>query len=164
MVILVDSFDTNSGMLLPVYCSADWVEFREFFVNQAPNPRQRDKLFDALQIWVESVHKILPISELWVNGGFVTYKSQIPEDIDVVAFSKKENFTDEVNQSLKPLVTDTTGVKKKPIAYGGKIDAYVVPHTFEERSVWMRWWSSVKDPESKRIILGAEKGFVTVSL
>lgn len=164
MVILVDSFDRTSGLLLPVYCPADWIDFKEFFVDQAPNPRQRAKLFSALQVWTESVQVILPISEIWVNGGFVTYKPQIPEDIDVVAFSAVENFTKEVNIKLKPLTTDISGIKMKPIAYGGKIDSFVVPHTMDQKLHWMHWWSSVKHPVSKLILPGIEKGYVTVTI
>ena len=121
-------------------------------------------MFSALQVWSESVQEVLPISEIWVNGGFVTYKSQIPQDIDVVAFSSVENFTEEVNSKLKPLISDTTGTKMKPIAYGGKIDSFVVPHTMDQKLLWIHLWSSVKDPVSKRILPGIEKGYVTVTL
>jgi len=163
--LLRDAFNTSSGMLLPGRWIGSWDELDELFVAEAPNPQRRGKLLNALELWLGSVSQILPISRVWVNGGFVTYKTQIPDDIDVVAFSKADNFTEEINIRLTPLVSDLSGpIKMKPMAYGGKLDTFVVVHNLEQVATWMKNWGLVNNPVTKEIIPNLEKGFVELQL
>jgi hypothetical protein len=157
--------DPSTLRLIPGTHRASWDDIKQIFVINAPNSNVRADLYGELMKWVEAVQAILPISKFWVNGGFVTHKSQIPEDIDVVAFSPCTSFTVGNKTQLDSLRTQhgpKFGTKNKPIAFGEKIDTYIVPQTISMQVQWGLEWARVRDPETRMEIVGASKGFIVV--
>lgn len=146
-----------------------WGEIHELFVAQAPFRERRERLFNALQLFADSVWDILPGARLWVDGGFVTHKTwAAPEDVDVVivttqaAPEKKRLLVEQgllTFSDMKFDVMDTPRSLNKLRPFGGLVDSYFADAKRED--IWRLQWSKVRGPDGE-IVDGLKKGFVEV--
>ena len=66
-------------------------ELYEFFVKQFSTSQTREEIFNNFNRWRDSLIKQYNISEIWIDGSFVTNKIN-PNDIDVVVFAYAMNY------------------------------------------------------------------------
>jgi hypothetical protein len=60
-------------------------EFRTKFVDKFPHSKRRKVIFDCFSSYAGVLLSTGIVTEIWLNGSFVTSKEE-PEDIDAVAF------------------------------------------------------------------------------
>lgn len=160
---LSDSFEVGQNWLVPTRHVAGLAELREVFVSSAPNSQQRERLFRALELWMDRVSAIVEVDRFWIDGGFLTHKQAVPDDVDVVAFVRSEHLTDEVTAQLEPLITRIVNqTRVKPIS--GMVDAFISAKSREAIDHWAQTWMSVRDATTGEILMGVNKGFVEVKL
>lgn len=159
---LVDRFDHQNGWLLQGRHLATLDEVAELFIDQAPHPEPRRRLFEGLVAWIDSLHAVVSSDRIWVDGGFLTHKQDPPQDVDVVAFVKPSLLTKDVNYRLSPLLTRVEDqVRIQPM--GGRVDGFVVPGSVEQKVLWVGEWSRVRHPVTRDEWDGKTKGFVEVT-
>lgn len=159
---LIEAFDHEHGWLLQGRCVATLDEVARVFVESAPNPEVRGRLFNALVAWIDSVHAVVQTDRIWVDGGFLTHKQSPPSDIDVVAFVKPDLLTEEANAALDLLRTrDENGRRIQPM--GGRIDGFIDPAGTTQKFYWVGEWARVRHPVTRETWIGKTKGFVEVA-
>lgn len=164
----------NPDGLLPVGVhTCDWPEVQLVFVDQAPHPAKRRKIYAALQMYVSRLTQLIPSGTMWINGGFTTHKAKAPEDVDLALL-------------VDPALTVGWGVREQdqlgslitlrgaystdpPLTFGrlqpmaGLVDAFMIAMSdVAARQLWEGTWSTVVD-ENKVVVPGARKGFLEVN-
>ncbi|MFD3571577.1 DUF6932 family protein [Streptomyces sp. NPDC058667] len=165
---------TPGGMLPVGRHPATLEEIHDVFVANAPNRSHRERLYSALELYAGLVQDLLPRATLWVDGGFCTYKTKPPKDIDLalVASSRLTRHFDEEEwrrmsqlltlQHLSAQAPPTLASRVQPM--GGLIDAFLVEEEDPaDIALWDYNWSLVKDDDGK-IIEGERKGYLEVAL
>ncbi|WP_410004008.1 DUF6932 family protein [Curtobacterium sp. TC1] len=145
-------------------CSMD--EIQQVFVLGAPFSSERQVIFDAFSVWMDSVRSLFPGARCWVDGGFVTHKSwAAPTDIDVAFFVRQSDLDalDPSQQAIfESLQTDknAAGVRVQPM--GGKVDGFVGLRSDPDTTLyWRQFWGQVKGPDGAQV-QNTEKGFLEV--
>ncbi|MEV0187189.1 hypothetical protein AB0I39_01470 [Kitasatospora purpeofusca] len=145
-------------------------EIEDLFVKRAPHQEHRRLLFMALTLYMEQVRGILPTGAAWIDGGFCSYKSSPPGDVDVAILADPALLADPIVRSrLIPLRTHMdVHIMNPPLAIsrlqpmGGLIDGYVIPAGDAAlEAVWDNNWSRVMD-DAGNIVAGAIKGYLEV--
>lgn len=156
-------------------------EIEEHFVTGAPFEPERRELFNTLRTFTQSIWRVLPDSEIWVDGGFCTLKDwAAPKDIDIAIGvpSHEVPMTRDpaIKYQLDSLTTrELPGLpdgenKVKP--FGGQIDSFLFPAlSAEQREIplnlgpleqqYYALWSAVKG-KNATVINGMHKGFIKV--
>lgn len=172
------SVDPDTGMLppRPEPHRATLPEVRALFVDAAPNPSQRAILFSALDVWVARAIDVFGPGRIWLDGGFITHKANVPHDVDLVLFPEAPSAAwaaltqDQAAYSLLTLqdlffmapLTGGWSARLQPV--GGQVDAFLGDHrNLEHVKYWHALWSSVKGPDGM-IVDGSSKGYVEVVL
>src|SRR5690242_3170916 len=113
------------GRLVTVRHRTTLPEIDQYFVVEAPCSEQRRRVFTAFSTWVELLRGLSPNAILWINGGFATYKSDPPKDVDVAALIGKNDmnsWTLDQQVTFETLLTDvrSDGTRLQPM--GGLVD------------------------------------------
>ncbi|MDV7195812.1 DUF6932 family protein [Mycolicibacterium fortuitum] len=154
-------------------------EIEEHFVGRAPvdTRSRRGLIMRALRLHCDIVDRIADRQEITtktiLDGGFVTWKPNIPEDADLVVVVPPQTFSHFTKESLLPLwtlsaVNATLGEDGLEVASGelkpgfGLVDCYVAPMLPTALNRWHNTWSTVRDPETRDIVDGARKGYIEV--
>jgi hypothetical protein len=154
--------------------AASLAEVEEVFVVNAPNAQERARLFEVLGHYLAQLRNIFGSGVLWLDGGFVTHKTEVPDDIDLaLALTAAEVNGLPAEQRIKlPQLLTLQGASvpmfSGPIPriqpMGGLIDAHVVDLSDPASiAVWHETWSRVTDPATKKVIPGAVKGYLEVA-
>lgn len=141
-------------------CSLDDME--SLFVKRAPHSEHRASLLTSFKEWHKAILELVPDHTLWIDGGFVTYKDEPPQDIDVVVVARNRESLNslkaEEQAKLQALLTHVAGddrVIQKPM--GGAVDAYIAFRSDPDNtSYWFEFWQGVRDDDTAR------KGFLEV--
>ena len=96
---------TAEGHLPPGRHASDLAELKSVFVDQAPHREWRQGIYSALEAWLGLVLPYVPGALLWIDGGFVTHKSEAPKDVDVVVIPARGQLTSDVEAALEPFMT-----------------------------------------------------------
>lgn len=156
-------------------------EIEQHFVTGAPYEAERKELMNAFRAYAQTIWRILPGAELWINGGFCTLKDwEAPNDIDIAVGIDHQDLPllsdPSVRLQLDSLRTQEVqlndGTTTKVHAMGGQIDAYMYPSVTAEQKKgplnlgleehrYYDLWSSVKGKNGTEII-GIRKGFIKV--
>jgi hypothetical protein len=156
---------TEDGRLPEGRHEATLDEIRERFVEEAPNRARRDLIFRALLVYADIVRSLFPEARLWINGGFVTHKSEAPKDVDVVIVSEAPDTV--TIEQVAPLLTlqgvaseqPRLGIERlQPV--GGLVDGFFANASMSDLlDYWDGQWSRVNGaPDTER------KGYVEVRL
>ncbi|GLW59281.1 DUF6932 family protein [Kitasatospora phosalacinea] len=163
---------TVAGVLPPGRHLATFAEIDELFVKQAPHADRRRRIFRAFEIYMEQVADVLPSGSVWLDGGFCTYKSEPPKDMDLALLVDRAHTAGlspegwEKLDSLRTLqgvysqMPKTLAERVQPM--GGLIDSFIVvagEPALED--YWHGLWSSVKGPDGE-IMAGQVKGYLEV--
>ncbi|MEU6387020.1 hypothetical protein ABZ847_26070 [Streptomyces bauhiniae] len=165
---------TPGGMLPVGRHPATLEEVRDTFVVRAPHAGRRQRLYSALELYVELVRDLLPRATLWVDGGFCTHKPTPPKDIDLVLFASRrlvQHFDQEEWTRMNQLLTLQNLTAQSPPTLagriqpmGGLIDAFLAEEGNQaDIDLWDHNWSLVKGDDGK-IIEGERKGYLEVAL
>lgn len=154
------------GRLVPGRHRTTLLEIEKFFVADAPCAVHRKSVFAAFTIWVDLLRDLSPTAILWINGGFATYKTEPPKDVDVAALISKtemNSWTEDQQMSFDSLLTTIRpdGSRLQPM--GGLVDGfYAVRGDIDQSVVWHDSWSSVYMNGVKSA--GESKGYLEVRL
>jgi hypothetical protein len=162
------------GRLPPGRHAATLAEVEDLFVANAPNVAERERLFQALGLYLAQVRDLFASGVIWLDGGFVTHKPEVPDDIDLaLALTAAEVNALPPAQLVKmPQLLTLQGVPVPmftgPIPriqpMGGLIDAHVVDLSDPASiAVWHDTWSRVMDAATKKVIPGLTKGYLEVA-
>lgn len=166
------------GTLPPGVHRATMAEIRAKFVDQAPviagEPRRRELICTALDLYIRLVARRFDDPIIWVDGGFVTHKTWAePDDADVVALVSPDQLTQraftERALALQTLDVASLSVSNRMLTdrvikpMGALLDGYIDADTKARRDYWEFWLSSVRRPDGS-ISDDAEKGFVEVMI
>ncbi|NNN19409.1 MAG: hypothetical protein HKL84_06090 [Acidimicrobiaceae bacterium] len=135
-------------------------EFEQRFVNTFPSSATRAKLYGGWRRRREELQSLVLIEQEWIDGSFVTGKSN-PQDIDVVTFILAHEL-EALAIPDRQRVLELTVLDHSKIVFG--CDSYlVVAHqeghpSYDQflycRGYWDNWWS--------RSRTGSQKGYVEV--
>jgi hypothetical protein len=163
------------GLLPPGRHHASLSEVRDVFVTAAPNSAHRQRLLNALVLYIDLLKDVFPSGAVWLNGGFCTIKPQPPDDVDVavavqatIVNALPPNKLAKLPQLLTlqnataPSLFAGTLPRVQPM--GGLVDAFIVDLSDPaSMNLWDQTWSAVKDPITKSIVPGKVKGYLEVS-
>ncbi|WP_423817428.1 DUF6932 family protein [Rothia nasimurium] len=158
-------------------------EIEQYFVTGAPYENERKELMNAFRAYAQTIWRVIPESELLLDGGFCTLKDwAAPEDIDV-AFTVPSQYRERVNSDpslqlvLTSLFTRTikdpaTGTIRRLRPFADQIDGYMVPlglpptnypglGLVTQEQYWHHQWSNVKAQDGT-VHAGIRKGFIKV--
>ncbi|ORA62163.1 DUF6932 family protein [Mycobacteroides franklinii] len=147
-------------------------DLHDRFVAGAPEHKsERQRLFDALELHLNLLAEVGGAGKVWVDGGFITYKTAAPRDVDLVYLCRDEAHMGAMlrNERIHSLLTLKSVVIGKPALgalarmqpVGGLVDAFLtVP---EGQMYWAGMWARVKGPDG-RPVPGVRKGFVEVTV
>lgn len=161
---------TGDGLLPPGVHRTAVDQLRERFVDDAPFPKERSRVFGAFEVYTELVWALFPTARLWVNGGFVTHKTwAAPGDIDVAVLAPTADINARYAESLSLWTLGGVSVQTLNLQgvpriqpMGGLIDGFCVPDDVPPAvAYWNDLWSRVID-ENKAQVPGKMKGFVEV--
>jgi uncharacterized protein DUF6932 len=124
-------------------------DVRDLFVTATPNVPARERIFRALDLHLERLVEIGGHATVWINGGFVTHKPDVPADVDLVYLcSDDDHMSRMLNaEGVFQLLTLQGVAVHKPIATGirrlqpvtGLVDAFLArPSSY---SYWDGLWS-----------------------
>jgi hypothetical protein len=147
-------------------------EVADRFVAGSPNEYDRGLIFRALELHLELMaDRIGRPATVWIDGGFVTHKPEVPNDVDLVYLCRDEAHLSAIlaADGIMQLITVQNVIIEIPVMcavrrmqpVGGKVDAFLA--TPRVSPFWDRVWSSVKGPDGKTV-LGAVKGYLEVTL
>lgn len=156
---MIPAFDQNMELPTGRYL-ATIGEFEQRFVNTFPSSATRAKIYEGWRRRREELQSIVRVEQEWIDGSFVTGKSN-PKDIDVVTFILAHEI-DAIPISDRQRVLELTCGNHPKIVFG--CDSYlatVLPedHPFYNeflryRGYWDNQWS--------RSRTGSQKGYVEV--
>lgn len=137
------------------------------FVNSAPHRDRRTRIFSALDLYVEQALRVLPGTRFWVDGGFVTHKTEAPKDVDVVMVVDRATVGTVSLDDLAPLLTFQGGTAQalgltltfgRLQPFGGLVDGFLAFHDDPNQlHYWHNQWSGVKGEPT------AVKGYLEVT-
>ena len=147
-------------------------ELYERFVEQAPFRESRERLFQALRLYLDDVLSFAPVHSAWINGGFITLKEWgPPQDIDLVlkvSATEMNMLSAELRKRFRRAMTLPSGIDQsgkdlgKTAPMNGMIDAYyLLDNQMEDARRWHAQWSSLRGPEGHTLD-DTHKGFVEV--
>ena len=157
----------------PYVCTLD--EVHEQFVTNAPHRAVRERIFEALRLWIDLAEDVFGPGRLWINGGFVTHKPHPPKDVDIAFLPHVPLAVDaaiKTGAAFQLLtVQDLLFSRPAPGGHlqrmqpvGGLVDAFLADvRVPTDAEIWFDIWSSVKDLDGEMIV-GARKGFLEVSV
>lgn len=140
----------NHGFIIPSRVLTSSIEeFRIEFVDNFPNSRTRQEIFNSFQNYIRDFAlEISSTFSILINGSFVT-KKQNPNDIDFVLFLDQELFDTSIDLIERKFDTDEAS-----IYYTKKIHAFIVrkvEHKKEgyweykvARAYWLRHFEKTK--------------------
>lgn len=170
MIPALDDF----GRLPPGRHPAGLDEIHGKFVIDAPHANARQRLFDALTLWIAQARNRFGSGQVWLDGGFVTHKVTEPRDIDLLFIPTNPDTAEDslldgggfellTLQDLIFAKPEPGGHLRRHQTVGGLIDAYIAhPSDGNAHEVWDRLWSSVK--EDGVILEGVTKGYLVVEV
>ena len=128
-------------------------ELKTKFVDKFPHSNRRKAIFDRFSSYVSNLLTIGIITEVWLNGSFVTSKEE-PGDIDAVAFFD-EIKADKLNSAGSPVMAklplDKEQIDKIRKEY--YTDIRFVPDNSEEwRSYWRGWYGFSRSESPKGFV------------
>jgi hypothetical protein len=155
--VVIPAFN-EKGVLPAGRFGATVAELEQRFVQTFPASATRAALFNGLRLRHEELSSIVPIEWEWIDGSFVTSKSNAG-DIDVATFISADSLTPLTLDQRRRVFEITTNPHAQ-LAYG--CDSYLVV-VFEEghsmhgqylsqRGYWDRWWSKDDNDEVKGYI------------
>jgi len=161
-----------SGLLPQGIHPANLAEIEVAFVQNAPFPAERERLFGTMVAYVDIIWDRFPSARILLNGGFVTHKTwAAPEDVDfAIGLTSKEFRSTKLPHNIS-LWTQGNVSMEGPEALnytkiqpmGGHIDGYFFPNALTNMvRYWEDHWGKVKGPDGKEII-GARKGYLEVT-
>jgi hypothetical protein len=133
--------------ILPVGIHSMSIEdFRLFFVERFPQSARRKLIFNKFLQFFEYTLCFGVITEIWLNGSFVTEKPE-PGDIDVVMFmdSGKLNNLMDAQKSFLLNITDIQLNYLTDVRYAMSDDA-------NSRSYWRGWYGFSRDEQPKGFV------------
>lgn len=147
-------------------------EVRQRFVDAAPTPERRERIWDAFLLWDQLAQRELPGANYWLSGSFLTEKVR-PSDLDVILVLKPghlRTMTPEPTVAARVLLTHLGVTASKPSGtaerlqpMGGLIDGHWCYSWMPEYvRLWRFQWSSVYD-KTTRAPTGVRMGYVEVS-
>jgi hypothetical protein len=167
--------DRRTGLLPPGRYPATIADLYQRFVLEAPAAGFRNDTFLAGQVWLNRAADIFGPGHAWIDGGFTTWKTDIPHDMDIAyipldysraeaALSGSDGWGLRTLQSVFYLHPEPGGHLLRLQPMGGMVDGFLIdPGVPEDLIQWHNIWSAVKGRDG-RIIPGLEKGYVEVSV
>jgi hypothetical protein len=147
-------------------------ELHERFVLQSPSHQPaRQRVFKALELHLELLAEVGGPAKVWIDGGFVTHKTDAPKDVDLVYLCRDPGHMGAMLRSDQIITLLTLGDvifgfpfaagAKRLQPVGGLVDAFLALPAAQ--MYWASQWAMIKGPDGKRVP-GTRKGFVEVSL
>lgn len=137
-------------------------EVEATFVHGAPFPERRATIWRAFLAWHALVKPLLPGARVWLDGGFVTYKTWAePHDVDVVIIADLSVWVARDQVALWPLLTDNSDPNNRLQPMSGLVDAFAAAAVQPDLAIWADTWTSVMLPD-RTISQDRRKGFVEV--
>ena len=154
---------------------ATFEQVYDTFVENAPFPDERGRIFEALTLYAKNLSDICSGLALWVDGGFVTHKSWAPpKDTDVVCVVPQAHYSTMCsNPNVWSLITlqgvhvhspSTAGPLRRVQPMGGLIDGFIIEDKPADMAVWDYRWSLVNDEHGKLLPDTVRKGYLEVTL
>lgn len=149
-------------------------EFKQRFVDAAPNADRRGEIFTAFEVYFAEIQSLFANGELWLNGGFVTHKTQAPKDIDVAVVVDGVALTSgfgpkEWQRVWQVMTLQGVTAAKPPVRVGrlqpiaGLVDSFILDVSdVAAKKLWDTTWSRVTDGTGK-VIPGKIKGYAEVT-
>jgi hypothetical protein len=117
-----------------------------FFVDRFPESVRRKMIFDKFLQFLENILRLDIITELWLNGSFVTEKPD-PGDIDAVAFFDRNKLNNRKNIENNPLINITY------VQLNYLTDIRLIDKDNEAlRSYWRGWYGFSRDEQPKGFV------------
>ena len=141
----------KQGLLVPDSAiSTDLDTIEKYFVADFPKSKTRQKLFENLMIFNETLqNEVFPWYEQWINGSFVTRK-QNPKDLDVVVFldnkvyeTREKKLMQMIADSFDKLRIDVYFVSVYPTSHP------LFPITQINRNDWFEFFTTTKSENRK---------------
>lgn len=134
------------------------------FVEAAPGRARRQVIWDAFELWLDRIEAIVRPTSLWIDGSFVTYHTDYPDDIDVLSWIREEDalfLSERQQQEFHDLMTDPTiGHRVQPMS--GLVDAFMAQDgSLRDLRVWRSRWER---PSHVSLDKATNKGFLEVIL
>lgn len=156
---MLDAF----GLLPPGRHRVTVDQFQQHFVDAFPQSVTRKRLFLRWSRHRQALSSVLTIQSQWINGSYVTNKSD-PEDVDVVTLFDAEEF-ENLAPGLQAMAEGMLAGKQTKAVWG--IDCYALPvfpdghtlasNTRKTMSHWDWFWSRIRDDDD------GVKGYLEVS-
>jgi hypothetical protein len=123
-------------------------EFGLKFVDQFPQSVRRKLIFDKFSQYLNIILNLDIVTELWLNGSFVTEKSE-PGDIDAVAFFDVHKANSLIlDNASKSCILDIPRIQSKYLT-----DIRFVRNDDQsQRSYWRGWYGFSRDEQPKGFV------------
>jgi hypothetical protein len=121
-------------------------DFRLQFVDRFPHSIRRRLIFDKFSQFLEYILSESFVTELWLNGSFVTEKPE-PGDIDAVVFFD-ESKSNRLDNSFKAFLKNITSIQLNfftDIRYARNNDENL-------KSYWRGWYGFSRDEKPKGFV------------
>lgn len=82
----------SAGFLEPGSHASTLSSTYETFVDQAPHRDQRERIWQAFELWRAAIEGIVDVHQYWLDGGLVTHKREAPQDLDVVFLCNRDDL------------------------------------------------------------------------
>jgi hypothetical protein len=140
-------------------------QFQELFVDKwPPETSTRHAIFDTFEKYLADFQDIItPDFEMWIDGSFVTQKSN-PQDIDFVSFIDYTVYFKEVK-----LIDNQFNKYGTKTFYGKLLDGYVSPiypeghkDAYDTRANEVYWFNQFSSTKPDRFKKKYSKGFIKI--
>ncbi|MDQ0091683.1 hypothetical protein J2T12_005123 [Paenibacillus anaericanus] len=96
------------GNLFPGIHEYNWQEFEKQFVLDFVESTKRSLIFENFKTWIGLLIDILPPRYIWLDGSYLTQKTD-PNDMDIVAFYYPEDIeNEEVYSNLNYIIHEVS--------------------------------------------------------
>jgi hypothetical protein len=120
-------------------------EFRFKFVDQFSYSTRRRLIFDKFSQFLDKVLSVKFVTELWLNGSFITEKPE-PGDIDVVAFYD-ESKSNRLDDSFRDFLRDIEFIQLNFLT-----DIRFSSNNENWKSYWRGWYGFSRDQKPKGFV------------
>ncbi len=159
---MLPPLDAN-GLLPAGQHTATWSDIEQRFVKEAPYPKERSLIFDALRLHVRLMSELLARGKVWIDGGFVTHKPWSgPDDVDLAYLVPRDLVNDlpkHLHARLAAMITlqgvsaQHPGLQQSRVQpMGGLVDAFIVMDDDTSAiAYWATQWTRVKGEDGSPV-------------
>lgn len=125
----------DNGYLAPGIHKYKLSDFYFQFVASFPTSQTREIIGEGLRSCLEELCTKIPLDEIWLDGSFVSNKVN-PNDVDLVAYLSKKEWTPENQQWLRAFMDKAKRNFHCDVYFSVSIDDYANQNDVNQRNYW----------------------------